>query len=404
LPTRESFWLRSTADGHLAWSPGDVTGGPYSLVIMSPGAKPGIQLSSSAELRPSWLNSSTWGLLTLGTLLAMIGLITLAWPARRREVVYVVEPSQVPGLMAAIGAPLPPANAPAARHGGAHRPRTLADAQKAALPAAPNLTWPPTATPALTSPATVPTASAPAPVSAAAWPGTPETTAARSGASPTAAFDPGGPEAVAVRPGGGSAVAFGSGGSSTAALGSDGTSAVAFGSGDLEAAAAPAGWSGAADAPASRSGPPSAAEYAAATAIPGRPAPGEPLSFIKPTTGGGIPLGDYPDSADPLFGRRGERVARKREPGPGDLPLFQASAVGAWVAETAAERARATEATAAARMAEVARKKAAAAAGATAVAGEGAATAAGESAGSGRGIEAGGGNVDGTSLTAGSSR
>ncbi len=253
LPTQESFWLRFAADGHLAWTPGEVRGGPYSLVVMSAGAKPDLQLTSSAELRPGWLNSSTWGLLTLGTLLLMVGLIVLAWPTRRREVVYVVEPSQVPDLMAAIGAPLPLNHLVAARPAGAHRPRTLADAQKA-LPAPPP-TWPPAGVPAL--------AAAPSPE-----------------------------------------------------------------------------------------------EYAAATAIP----PGAPLSFIKPTSVGGavsLPLGDRPSKAEPMFGRRAERVGgRRRPPEPSDLPLFQASAVGAWVAETAAERARETEATAAARMAEAARQRA----------------------------------------------
>ncbi|WP_203816235.1 hypothetical protein, partial [Paractinoplanes ferrugineus] len=156
LPTRATFWLRSSTDGHLAWSPGEVTGGPYSLVVMSPGAKGGLYLTSSAELRPSWINSSAWGLLTLGTLLAMAGLITLSWPARRREIVYVVEPSQVPDLMDAIGAPLP-SNMSVTVRTGAHRPRTLADAEKAA--AAPRIPWPPSSTPAL---AAAPVAAVPA--------------------------------------------------------------------------------------------------------------------------------------------------------------------------------------------------------------------------------------------------
>src|SRR3954453_17928857 len=131
IPARAPFWLRA-GDGALAWSPGQVTGGPYSLVVMSPGAKPGMQLTTTAELRPGWLDSSTWGLLTLGTLLVMGGLIVLAWPARRREVVYVVEPSQVPDLMAAIGASMP-LSLPleSGRAAGAHRPRTLAEAQRA---------------------------------------------------------------------------------------------------------------------------------------------------------------------------------------------------------------------------------------------------------------------------------
>src|SRR4051794_40579507 len=165
IPARETFWLR-TGDGELAWSPGEVTGGPYSLVVMNPGAKPGLRLVSTAELRPGWLNSSTWGLLTLGTLLVMSGLIVLAWPARRREVVYVVEPSQVPDLMAAIGAPLPlQLSLPleSGRAAGAHRPRTLAEAQRAgALPsAALQFTWPPAGSPALTGREALPLRSAP---------------------------------------------------------------------------------------------------------------------------------------------------------------------------------------------------------------------------------------------------
>src|SRR4029450_1432611 len=114
---------------------------PYSLVIMNPGAEPGLQLQSTAELSPGWLNSGTWALLMMGTLTVMAGMIILAWPGRRREVVYVGEPSQVPDLIKAIGAPLPLSRTGGGRHAGTHRPRTLADSPSSSpRPAAP--TWP----------------------------------------------------------------------------------------------------------------------------------------------------------------------------------------------------------------------------------------------------------------------
>ncbi|MFD0517971.1 hypothetical protein [Paractinoplanes durhamensis] len=368
LPARASFWLRSSADGDLAWSPGEVTGGPYSLVIMSPGAKAGIQLTSSAELRPGWINSSTWGLLTLGTLLAMTGLIILAWPARRREIVYVVEPSQVPNLMAAIGVPLPLTNVHVGR-GGAHRPRTLADAEKAALEAsASRLTWPPAGTPALTGPAAVPVSAVPAsgrpsspahaspvpvsavpasgvPVSAvpaAVAPSSPASAAAGSGASGYAvagsvttvaglgssAASPGGSISGAVTGHGSVAaaasgsVASAAGSVSTAAAGSAGSGPAGSGSAGSASTAAAGSVSAVPAVASGRSAAPDAAEYAAATAIPGRapddqrPAPGEPLNFIKPTSGGALPLGDYPSSADPLFGRRGSGSGASATRGP----------------------------------------------------------------------------------------
>ncbi|WP_203788513.1 hypothetical protein, partial [Paractinoplanes rishiriensis] len=371
LPGQTSFWLRSSADGQLAWTPGDVRGGPYSLVIMSAGAKPGLQLTSSAELRPGWLNSSTWGLLTLGTLLLMVGLIVLSWPARRREVVYVVEPSQVPDLMAAIGAPLPLNTLSPARPVGAHRPRTLADSQKApALAAAPQLTWPP----ALSGPpnpeeyaaaTAIPGGSkSSVPVGAMALGAEPGSVLAAAAGSVGSAAGPavggaagrGGAGAVGGSgvglvggSAGGSPVGL-AGGSASDPGGSTGGSAVGsnLGSGSAVGAAAPM---------------PASASAAGRSAAGRKPAPGEPLGFIKPTSVGGavsLPLGDPPSAADPLFGRRLDRGGKLRAPEPGDLPLFQASAVGAWVAETAAERARVTEATAAARMAEVARRRAAA--------------------------------------------
>ncbi|MEV4346883.1 hypothetical protein AB0J83_20690, partial [Actinoplanes sp. NPDC049596] len=374
-PGQASFWTRSGA-GQVAWTPGEVTGGPYSLVVMSADARPGLQVSATAELRPGWLNSSTWGLLTLGTLLLMIGLITLAWPARRREIVYVVEPSQVPDLMAAIGAPLPTPALPARRPGGgAHRPRTLADTRtpaRAALPPAdPQFDWPPAAEPALAHslPAghsASPRSGAGSPSAAPLSPAAPSDGAGGVGAStspvgagsrPAAHSEP---VALSGPAQGGSAAPAGSA-SSPAGLASQ-----SAGLASPAGLASSAGLTSPQAGPGSPAGrqpvaPPTAAEYAAATAIPARtpgphgqrtPAPGEPLTLIGAQSA--------PPTPDPLFGGRPERNPRRQAPAPTDIPMFRASAVGAWVAETAPARARDTEAQAAARVAEAARRRAAA--------------------------------------------
>jgi hypothetical protein len=139
VPGQQSIWSR-TGYGRLDWSPSELRDRPYSLVIMSPEARSGLQLSVTAEVRPGWLNSTTWALLILGTLLVMVGMIVLAWPGRRREVVYVVEPSQVPDLIKAIGAPLPLSRTGGGRHARTHRPRTLADSSLQS-----QLSWPPAA-------------------------------------------------------------------------------------------------------------------------------------------------------------------------------------------------------------------------------------------------------------------
>ncbi|WP_051808806.1 hypothetical protein [Actinoplanes subtropicus] len=362
IPARASFWLR-TGDGALAWSPGEVTGGPYSLVVMSPGAKPGLQLTTTAELRPGWLDSGTWGLLTLGTLLVMGGLIVLAWPARRREVVYVVEPSQVPDLMAAIGAPLPlslGSSSSTDRGAGAHRPRTLAEAQRAgALPSgALQFTWPPVGSPALAGPEAVAMRGAPSAAEYAAATAIPGSSAPQVIAGHLVDSEAGCVAASAVS--GGSAFSDASavsGGSvvtpapvAPAPVSPSSTSSVAVSTGSAlngsSASLSSVSLSSVSPAPVSPAS--------------GSPAPGEPLSFIRPKSAGGpvsLPLGDPPSAPDPLFGRRSER-GRRNPSTPADLPMFHASAVDAWVAETAAERARETEAAAAARLAEVARRKA----------------------------------------------
>ncbi|WP_229073118.1 hypothetical protein [Actinoplanes sp. DH11] len=247
IPGQQAFWTR-TGNGQLNLVPGELTGGPYSLVLMSPGGAPVNRLAAVAEVRPSWLNSSTWGLITLGTLLIMASVVVLAWPGRRREVVYVVEPSQVPELMYAIGAPLP--NIRGSRPGGAHRPRTLADSRPARPPALPEFSWPP---------------KAPKPQLPAG-----------SGAAPSRTSAP--------------------------------------------------------------------------LALPDTPtpAPGRPLNL----------LGETPALSAMQPGPIPARRTNRRTAAPGDIPEFHATAVGAWVAATAPERARQTEARAAARLREAAARKA----------------------------------------------
>ncbi|GLY01278.1 hypothetical protein [Actinoplanes sp. NBRC 101535] len=286
-PAGERIWTRS-GTGQLAFTPEELAGGPYSLIVMNTSGNPLSRLATVAEIRPGWMNSSTWGLFTLGTLLVMAGFIALTWPGRHREVVYVVEPSQVPELMHAIGAPLP--LGPGPRHSGVYRQRALTATWSGPAPALPEFIWPPRHQPG--------------------GPG-----------SPDPASDPAAPGSVAR----------GTAASGTAARGSVVTGSATVVSYGEVLPAVPV--------------PPGART----------PAPGEPLSlFGEPAALTGLQLAGPPENA-PAPGRRD---TRRRDPAPGDLPEFHATAVGAWVAATAPERARQTEARAAARLAEAARRSA----------------------------------------------
>jgi hypothetical protein len=56
---------------------------------------------------PRWLDPTTYGLLILGTVGFLVGMVLLFWPRRQREIVYVVEPSQVPEIAARWNGPTP---------------------------------------------------------------------------------------------------------------------------------------------------------------------------------------------------------------------------------------------------------------------------------------------------------
>ncbi len=60
-------------------------------------------LELHAELRASWVGPATWGLLAAGVLLVACAVLLLLRPPRPREVVFVVEPDQVPVLAGRLG-------------------------------------------------------------------------------------------------------------------------------------------------------------------------------------------------------------------------------------------------------------------------------------------------------------
>ena len=349
VPGQAGIWLKA-GNGQLDWNPATLRGSAYSLVIMSPSAQPGIRLNSTAAVSPGWLNSSTWALLVLGSLAVLAGMIILAWPSRRREIVYVVEPSQVPDLVKAIGAPLPVGRT-SGRRIGAHRPRTLADSSRGRTPAAPPTTWPPArrgAPPSLptaapTSPAPTSPVPAPAPAASATPASDASSPAPVSSPAPGSSSGPVSPSAAVSSPAPVSPSASASSPSLSVPVPSGAASATSTPSAaSAEEVADPAGRSD----------------------TRRRPAPGEPLKFLGDAPSrlsGAAALLGSPGAAltPPGAGstRPADRGGRRRASAPAeDTPAFEATAVGAWVAETAAARARETEARAAAILAAEASK------------------------------------------------
>jgi hypothetical protein len=107
-PQDQDFWVRR-GEGELSWTPDLDRDHQVALVIVAPpGSEP---VSLTASVSAGWLDSTTWGLLILGPVLTLLGLATLAWPTRRREIVYVMEPQVTVTVPAQ---PSPPAALPAA--------------------------------------------------------------------------------------------------------------------------------------------------------------------------------------------------------------------------------------------------------------------------------------------------
>jgi hypothetical protein len=136
-PTDEPFWLASSTSGTLAWSPSAVRDHDLALVVMAPDGRGQVEVAATAGMRPHWLDPARWGLLILGTVDFLTGLVLLLWPRRRREIVYVVEPGQVPDLTARLGISTGP---PAAALDGDAEPLGVLDPPEPDPPADPEPT------------------------------------------------------------------------------------------------------------------------------------------------------------------------------------------------------------------------------------------------------------------------
>jgi hypothetical protein len=102
-PIDQTFWVVSSSSGTLYWSPSQVRSQQLALVVMAPDGAPPGEVSATAAMTPRWLDPTAWGLLILGTVAFLIGMVLLFWPRRHREIVYIVEPSQVPEIAARLG-------------------------------------------------------------------------------------------------------------------------------------------------------------------------------------------------------------------------------------------------------------------------------------------------------------
>lgn len=101
-PLGRPFWVREGI-GSLEWSAEDLAGEPMSLVVMRPDGGADLALDLRAELRAGWTGPATWGLLAVGVLLMVGAAVLLLRPVRPREVIFVVEPDQVPVLAGRLG-------------------------------------------------------------------------------------------------------------------------------------------------------------------------------------------------------------------------------------------------------------------------------------------------------------
>ncbi|MFV2102820.1 hypothetical protein [Micromonospora sp. LOL_024] len=101
-PGAQTFWVRA-GSGALEFSPADLAGQRLSLVLMRPDGGPGVTLDLRAELRAGWIVPATWGSLAGGILLVVLAALLLLRPLRPREVIFVVEPDQVPVLAGRLG-------------------------------------------------------------------------------------------------------------------------------------------------------------------------------------------------------------------------------------------------------------------------------------------------------------
>ncbi|MDG4820558.1 hypothetical protein O7635_01660 [Asanoa sp. WMMD1127] len=110
-PGSQTFWTRQ-GSGSLEWTANEVDGREMSLVVMRVDGTAGMTVTARASASPGWLVPTTWSLVVLGVLLVGGGIAGLLWPARPREVVFVVDPSQVPQVSARLGGLAAPVGPP----------------------------------------------------------------------------------------------------------------------------------------------------------------------------------------------------------------------------------------------------------------------------------------------------
>lgn len=157
-PTGQDFWVREGI-GALEWSPAELAGRSLSLVVMRPDGRADLAVTLRAEVRAGWFPGVAWALLAVGLLLVALAGVLLSRSVRPREVVFVVEPDQVPvlagrlGVSSLSGLGAPPPERQLVAVGSAHaergraaigpvpsrRPATLSD-----LPPESTWSWPPT--------------------------------------------------------------------------------------------------------------------------------------------------------------------------------------------------------------------------------------------------------------------
>ena len=102
VPAGQSFWVRQGV-GSLQWRPAELGDRSLSLVVMRADGAGGLDLSLRGEVRAGWFPGVAWASLAGGTLLVVLAVLVLLRPHRPREVVFVVEPDQVPVLAGRLG-------------------------------------------------------------------------------------------------------------------------------------------------------------------------------------------------------------------------------------------------------------------------------------------------------------
>ncbi|HEY1485968.1 MAG TPA: hypothetical protein VGF84_07675, partial [Micromonosporaceae bacterium] len=107
-PASQKFWTVAGSDGRLRWSPSNRANDQLALVIMRTDGTGPVAITARAEVSAGWLTSTTWTLFSIGTVVTIIAVALLMWPTRRREIVYVVTPNQVPEIAERLGVPLSP--------------------------------------------------------------------------------------------------------------------------------------------------------------------------------------------------------------------------------------------------------------------------------------------------------